>query len=72
MFSFFAPGKTPDALVQQINRAIAAVVTADFKKTYNERGVVMATNSPEEMLANMKREGAKFEKIIREVGIKLD
>ena len=72
VFSFFAPGKTPDAMVQQMNRAIASVVTADFKKTYIERGVVVSTNSPEEMLSNMKKESVKYEKIIREVGIKLD
>lgn len=72
VFSFFAPGKTPDALVQQMNRAIAQVVTPDFKKTYNERGVVVSTNTPEEMLANMKKESAKYDKLIRELGIKLD
>ena len=72
VFSFFAPGKTPDALVQQINRAISSEVTADFKKTYIERGVVVSTNSPDEMLSNMKKESVKYEKIIREVGIKLD
>ena len=72
VFSFFAPGKTSDETIAQMNRAIVAVVTADFKKTYNERGVTVMTSSPEEMLANMKRESAKYEKIIREVGIKLD
>lgn len=72
VFSFFAPGKTSDETIAQMNRAIVAVVTADFKKTYNERGVSVMTNSPEEMLANMKRESVKYEKIIREVGIKLD
>ena len=35
-------------------------------------GVVVSTNSPEEMLSNMKKESVKYEKIIREVGIKLD
>jgi len=72
VFSFFAPGKTPDAVVQQMNRAIANVTTAEFKKTYGERGVVIATNTPEEMLSNMKREGVKYEKIIRDLNIKLD
>lgn len=72
VFSFFAPGRTPDATVDRIHKAIVAVDTPEFRKVYQARGLAMGTSSPQAMAASMKAEGERFEKVIRELGIKLD
>ena len=72
VFSFFAPGKTPDATVARIHQAIAKVDTPEFRKVYQARGLAMGTSSPQAMAASMKAEGERFQKVIKELGIKLD
>lgn len=72
VFSFFAPGRTPDALVERMQQAIAAVSTPEFRKIYEARGLTMLTGTPQSMASEMKVEAQRFEKVIRELGIKLD
>ena len=73
VFTLFAPGKTPDALVAQINRAVTAV-TADpsFRKAYEARGLLVRGSSPEATLAAMKEEAGRYESLIKSAGIKPD
>ena len=72
VFSFFAPGRTPDALVERISQALVAVATPEFKKVYEARGLTMFTSSPKTMAAEMKEDGQRFERVIKTLGIKLD
>lgn len=72
VFSFFAPGRTPDALVERISQALAAVATPEFKRVYEARGLTMFTSSPKVMAAEMKDSAQRFERVIRELGVKLD
>ncbi|QEK93255.1 tripartite tricarboxylate transporter substrate binding protein [Achromobacter insolitus] len=73
VFTLFAPGKTPDALVAQINRAVTAV-TADpsFRKAYEARGLLVRGSSPEATLAAMKEEAGRYESLIKSADIKPD
>jgi tripartite-type tricarboxylate transporter receptor subunit TctC len=72
VFSFFAPGRTPDALVERISQALVAVATPEFKKVYEARGLTMFTSSPKTMAVEMKEDGQRFERVIKTLGIKLD
>jgi tripartite-type tricarboxylate transporter receptor subunit TctC len=72
VFSFFASGKTPDATVDRIHKALVAIDTPEFRKVYQARGLAMGTSSPQAMAASMKADSASFQKVIRELGIKLD
>jgi tripartite-type tricarboxylate transporter receptor subunit TctC len=72
VFSFFAPGRTPDALVERMAQVLNGVATPDFRRTYEARGLVMLGSSPKVMAAEMKEDAQRFDKVIRELGIKLD
>lgn len=72
VFSFFAPGRTPDALIERINQALVALATPEFKKAYEARGLTMFTSSPMTMAAEMKEDSQRFERVIKSLGIKLD
>lgn len=73
VFSILAPAKVPDAVVAQISRAVAAAVsTPELKANYAARGLDVMPTTPEETMALMKREATKYEKIIRDAGIKIE
>jgi tripartite-type tricarboxylate transporter receptor subunit TctC len=72
VFSFFAPGRTPDALVERINQAIVAIATPEFKRIYEARGLNMSTSTPKAMAAEMKEDAQRFDRVIKGLGIKLD
>lgn len=73
VFALFAPSKVPDAMIQQINQAVAEVAKASpVFKTYSSRGLDVGVSQPSETLAAMKRDGVRYEKIIREAGIKIE
>jgi tripartite-type tricarboxylate transporter receptor subunit TctC len=72
VFSFFAPGRTPDALVERMAQVLNGLVTPDFRRTYEARGLVMLGSTPKVMAAEMKEDAQRFDKVIRELGIKLD
>ena len=72
VFSFFAPGRTPDALAERMAQVLNGLVTPDFRRTYEARGLVMLGSTPKTMAAEMKEDAQRFDKVIRELGIKLD
>jgi len=72
VFAFFAPGRTPDALVERMAQVLNGLVTPDFRRTYEARGLVMLGSTPKVMAAEMKEDAQRFDKVIRELGIKLD
>ena len=72
VFSFFAPGRTPDALVERMAQVLNGVATPEFRRTYEARGLVMLGSTPKTMAAEMKEDAQRFDKVIRELGIKLD
>lgn len=73
VFALIGPAKMSDALVQQISRAVAEGLNQpQLKAAYGSRGLDVAPTSPGQTLDLMKREALKYEKIIREAGIKID
>jgi tripartite-type tricarboxylate transporter receptor subunit TctC len=73
VFALFAPAKVQDAMIQQINQAVAEVVNASpVFKTYGTRGLDVGVSQPADTLAAMKQDAVKYEKIVREAGIKIE
>ena len=72
-YSVFAPAKVPAEVVQQINAAIAKVIDPPaFKGSYAVRGLDIASSTPAQMAAEMKRDAARFGQLIRQLGITLE
>ena len=47
-------------------------MTPEFKKSYVERGLEVATTTPEQMRANLKTESERYTKLLRDLGIKIE
>jgi len=71
--AFFAPAGTPKAIVQQLNRQVAAIVQLpDSRKRLAALGFDPVENTPEQFTAYIKVEVAKWAKVIKESGAKVD
>ena len=70
---FFAPIATPKAIVTQLNRQVAAILQMpEAKKRLTALGFDPVDNTPEQFTAYIKVEVAKWAKVIRESGAKVD
>ena len=71
--AFFAPAGTSKAIVQQLNRQIAAIVQLpDTRKRLAALGFDPVENTPEQFTAYIKVEVAKWARVIKESGAKVD
>lgn len=72
-FSLLAPSKVSDTVITQISKTVASVMdTPQIRGSYAVRGLDIATTNPQETMALMKTEATKYEKIIRDAGIKVE
>ncbi|MGJ7530620.1 Bug family tripartite tricarboxylate transporter substrate binding protein [Variovorax sp. GB1P17] len=72
-FALLAPAKVPDAVVSKISAAVAiSLARPELRESYSNRGMEAAPSSPANTLAAMRRDSAKFERIIRQAGIKVE
>jgi len=68
-----APAKTPVAVVTRLSREIVQVMNRpDVRAKLLSIGTEVATGSPEETTALIKSETAKWGKLIKEVGIRVN
>jgi tripartite-type tricarboxylate transporter receptor subunit TctC len=71
-FGLFAPAKTPKAIIAKINRdAVAAMKTPEARATMLALGAEPVPTSPEAFGAYVKSEIAKWTKVIKDAGIKV-
>lgn len=71
IIGMFAPIKTPAETVRLLNRETAAVLKKDeVRQRFVTFGTEVAANSPEEFLAVMKSEVARWGKVIVDAGIR--
>jgi len=70
-FVVAAPKGTPRAIVDTLNSHIRKVLTAsDQVKFYEERGLTVIASTPEEAAAHLENEQKKWQRVIKERGIK--
>ncbi len=69
----FAPAATPRAIITRLNREVArAVSLPDLKDRLTTEGAEPVANTPEEFAAYLKRELAKWAKVVKAAGIRAD
>ena len=69
--AFFAPAKTPAAIIGRLNRElVAALGKPDVREKLLKGGVEAVGSSPEELGAYVKLDIARIEKLIKSAGIK--
>jgi tripartite-type tricarboxylate transporter receptor subunit TctC len=70
-FGLLAPAKTPTALLAKLSSEIARIVELpDVKERLRSLGADAAPTTPKAFDAHVRTEVAKFEKIVRDAGIK--
>jgi tripartite-type tricarboxylate transporter receptor subunit TctC len=69
--AFFAPAKTPPALVQKLNREVQeAVNSAEYKERLAALDMQPRVSTPQELSAYLKADLAKWARVVKEAGIK--
>ncbi len=72
-YSIVAPAKTPSALVMRLNGGLhKALSHADTVARFQAAGNTPAPSTPEAMVDYMRNEIAKFSKIIKAAGVRID
>jgi tripartite-type tricarboxylate transporter receptor subunit TctC len=70
---FFAPARTPAAIIARLNRELAGFLSrADVKARFLNAGTEVVASTPEQLAYTVKSDTAKWSKVIKEAGIKLD
>jgi len=70
---FLVPAKTPRPVINRLNKELAAALTLpDIKEFLFTQGLDAAPGTPEEFGAYMKSEMAKWAKVIKAAGIKVE
>jgi tripartite-type tricarboxylate transporter receptor subunit TctC len=68
-----APAKTPRAVIAKLNAlAVRIVHSPEVKKVLNHEGAEPVGNTPEEFTAVLKSETAKWAKVVKAAGIKVE
>jgi tripartite-type tricarboxylate transporter receptor subunit TctC len=69
----FAPAGTPDAVVKMLNKEVNALLTdPEFRKRMEDEGVIVRTNTPEEFAKLVKDDAGKYERLVKQTGIKAE
>ena len=70
---YAAPAGTPREIIVKLAAAIQkAVQAADLKERYITLGMDTASNTPDEMMAHLRREQDRYAQIIKNAGIKIE
>jgi len=72
-YGFMAPAKTPRAVVDKLQREIAAIVnTPDVRQTFVSQGNEPLANTPDQFAQVIKADADKWGAIGKRLGVKLD
>ncbi|MCL6567253.1 MAG: tripartite tricarboxylate transporter substrate binding protein [Acidobacteriia bacterium] len=72
-FSFFAPAGTPRAIVERLNKEINRILQLPEVKTrLDALSLVFTPNTPQEFAAALKVEVARYAKMVKESGARVD
>jgi len=69
----FAPAKTPPAVVARLQKELAAVLQSPFvKERYATLGIEPVGNTPEVFGAQVRDDLARWEKVVKAAGVKVE
>ena len=72
-FGFFAPGKTPKAVIAKLNQEIVHILkTPEMKHRLTQDGADVIASTPQEFSAYLASETRKWEQVIKQAGIRAD
>lgn len=72
-YGLYVPAGTPADVIAKLNAASRKAVTADeFRKKVEQEGLMVTAGSPAELDAYVRREEARWRRIVRENNIKVD
>jgi tripartite-type tricarboxylate transporter receptor subunit TctC len=72
-YGLFAPAGTPRAIVERLNREVVrALDTPDVRKQLAAMGVDPWPGTPEELAGLLRSETARYSKLIKSIGLRLD
>jgi len=72
-FGFFAPGKTPKAVIAKLNQEIVHILkTPEMKNRLTQDGSDVIASTPQEFSAYLASETRKWEQVIKQAGIRAD
>jgi tripartite-type tricarboxylate transporter receptor subunit TctC len=72
-YGVLAPAGTPKAIVERLNREIAAIIRQpDVRERLASEGAEPAGGTPEEFALHIKRELARWSQVIRQARIKAE
>lgn len=72
-FGFFAPGKTPKAVIAKLNQEIVHILkTPEMKNRLTQDGADVIASTPQEFSAYLASETKKWEQVIKQAGIRAD
>ena len=73
MTSILAPAKTPGAIMTRLNQEVVRYLNRpEVKERFLKAGSEIATSSPEELAATIRSDIAKWGKVIKDGGLKVD
>ena len=71
IYGVFAPARTPDAIIRQLNQAIVDVLrTPEVRQRFLNVGVETVGSTPEQFAATIAADVARLRKVIKEAGIR--
>ncbi len=72
-YALFAPGKTPKAVVDQLNKALnTALADKDVARRIEEQGAVVDSSTPEALALTVRQELAKWRGVVQKAQLTAD
>jgi tripartite-type tricarboxylate transporter receptor subunit TctC len=73
IYGVFVPAGTPEAIIRQLNLAIASVLhTPEVRERFLNVGMEVVGSTPEQFATAMKADEARLRKVITEAGIRAE
>jgi tripartite-type tricarboxylate transporter receptor subunit TctC len=71
--ALFAPAGTPRPIIDRLQRDVAAVLALpEVRERYSALGLLPGGGTPEQLASQLKEDYTRWEKVIREAGIKIE
>ena len=72
-FALFAPGGTPEAIVNRLNADIAQILKqAEVRRRFLAAGVEVVASTPAELGAMMRDDTVRMSKLVKSAGIRVE